>query len=94
VFSAQEQAMDGDVDTRARDNEIIKYFSASLDRLATATVVVGFIGPAAVLMSDPEITRDYDSRRWIFVVVSSLYWLAASYGLHITGKFTLARGFR
>jgi hypothetical protein len=86
--------MGGDVDTRARDNEIVKYFSASLDRRATATIVVGFIGPAAILMNNPEIARDYDSRRWIFVAVSSLCWLAASYGLHITGKFTLARGFR
>jgi hypothetical protein len=86
--------MNADIDTQARDNEIVKYFSASLDRLSTATVVVGFIGPAAVLMSNPELTLSYDSRRWIFVVVSSVYWLVASYGLHITGKATLARGFR
>jgi len=86
--------MNDESNSQARDNEIVKYFSASLDRLSTATVVVGFIGPATVSMSNPEITLSYDSRRWIFVVVSSVYWLVTSYGLHITGKATLARGFR
>jgi len=86
--------MNDEINSQARDNEIVKYFSASLDRLSTATVVVGFIGPATVLMSNPEIILSCDSRRWIFVVVSSVYWLVTSYGLHITGKATLARGFR
>ncbi|CAN7539064.1 hypothetical protein LJR231_003887 [Phyllobacterium sp. LjRoot231] len=86
--------MNDDINSQARDNEIVKYFSASLDRLSTAAVVVGFIGPAAALMSNPEVSLSYDSRRWIFVVVSSVYWLAAAYGLHITGRATLARGFR
>jgi hypothetical protein len=86
--------MNEDINTQARDNEIVNYSSASLDRLSTAAVVVGFIGPAAALMSNPEATLSYDSRRWIFVIVSSVYWLVTSYGLHITGKATLARGFR
>lgn len=83
-----------DASIKARDNEIVKYFSASLDRLSTATVVVGFVGPAASLMSNPEISFSYDYRRWFFLVLSGFYWLAASYGLHITGKATLARGFK
>lgn len=61
--------MKDDLNTQARDNDLVRYFSASLDRLSTAAVVVGFIGPAAVLMSNPEVTLSYDSRRWTFVIL-------------------------
>jgi hypothetical protein len=41
--------MSDEASTRACDNEIRKYNKASFDRLSTGTVIVGFVGPAALV---------------------------------------------
>jgi hypothetical protein len=70
-----------DASIKARDNEIAKYFAASLDRLSTAAVVIGFIGPVTALLNDPGTMMPFSFLRWTLVAAVGIYWLVNAFAL-------------
>lgn len=86
--------MDDEAATKIRDNEVIRYVAAALDRLSTGTLIVGFVGPITILMSDPSKTLELDYKRWVASGLASACWIGVSYSLHRSGKRALLRGFK
>ncbi|WP_271893604.1 hypothetical protein [Candidatus Phyllobacterium onerii] len=77
---------------KMRNNEIRKYVAAAIDRLSTATAVVGILGPIVSV-----VTNGVSDHTSFFLVSQSFIMVsggALSYGLHLYGKTILRRGLR
>ena len=77
---------------KMRDNEVRKYVAAAIDRLSTATAVVGILGPIVSM-----VTNGVGDHTSLFLVSQSFIIFsggALSYGLHLYGKMILRRGLR
>ncbi|PSH58552.1 hypothetical protein CU100_13300 [Phyllobacterium endophyticum] len=77
---------------KMRDNEVRKYVAAAIDRLSTATAVVGIFGPIVTV-----VTNGMSDHAPFFLVSQSFIIVSGgvlSYGLHLYGKMILRRGLR
>ncbi|PSH68066.1 hypothetical protein CU102_16030 [Phyllobacterium brassicacearum] len=71
---------------KMRNNEIQKYTAAALDRLSTASAVVGVLGPIVNM-----VTNGVGLTSQLLTIV---YSLVLSTALHVRGKIMLKVGLR
>ncbi|MEP7455076.1 hypothetical protein [Phyllobacterium sp. SB3] len=75
------------------NNELRKYVAAALDRLSTALIVVGFLGPLVAVMASPDILQ-HDNNFWLLMkFIAVVLCVVLSFGLHIGGRLVLKRGY-
>ncbi len=77
---------------KTQKSEIGKYVAGAFDRLSTAAIVLGFIGPVAGIATNPSSIHQFDWEKTIWLIVASLVWIVISIVLHMFGRNTLRKG--
>lgn len=83
-----------DATRKIRDNEVLKYVVAAFDRLSTALLVVGFLGPIVGMITNPSLFQHYDWLERISVFAMMIQASMVSYGLHLYGRTKLRNGWQ
>lgn len=77
---------------KTQKSEIGKYVAGAFDRLSTAAIVVGFMGPVAGIIANPSSIHQFDWERTIWLILASPVWIVISIVLHMFGRNTLRKG--
>lgn len=72
-------------------NELAKYKAAAADRMSTAAIAVGFFGPSAAIVLNPDIMIKIDIGRSLLLVFATCIWFVLFSALHNLGRLILRK---
>ncbi|MBB3233224.1 hypothetical protein [Phyllobacterium endophyticum] len=72
-------------------NELAKYKAAAADRMSTAAIAVGFFGPSAAIVLNPDIMINIDVGRSLLLIFATCIWFVLFSALHNLGRLILRK---